>query len=84
MAVSIVESDYTLKVGGYRFGFVDIETTGLLDVEAPATSYTTVEVGPVGTYPVPVTARSGWVLVAILSLLAVGLIAALTRRKKSS
>jgi len=81
MALPILEVEYefTLNIGDYRFGFVDVEEIG-----GGANSYTQAEIGPLGTFHVPISAMSAWCVVAAALLLVAGLVATFSRRKKTS
>jgi hypothetical protein len=74
-----VEYEFTINFGDYRFGFVDVEEIG-----GRAKPYTLAEIGPLGTFHVPISAMAAWCVVAAALLLVAGLVATFSRRKKSS
>ena len=79
MVVGEIEADYTINVGGYRYGFQDTRWHGF------DTSWvnSSIELGPFGTRACPVKAATGaWMLLGALLVAIILLAILLTRRNR--
>ena len=71
-------ADYTVKPGGSRVGFVDVEFQGFGIVS----NYTEAHLGPFGKHRVPISAQSRTWLLIILGIAAMGLAVRYTMRRR--
>ena len=80
MVTSQRDVDYTLKIGGHRYGFSDWSWNGF---DTSGTN-SRIELGPLGVRRIPVSATTGVSILIGTTLLAAILLAfVLIRRKKS-
>ena len=70
-------ADYTFRVGGNRFGFVDRDCAGY----GRTWSDTHAELGPLGSHEMPVSAATCWGIVVLILIVIVALPAMFAGRR---